>query len=1174
MKSGKEVHFGQLAIVLGYVSPASVAECLKLQKMLRQKDVKKQLGQILVEQEAISEEQFKNILKRQGVLHVGCPKCDTKHEIETSAGENLFKCPKCSGPLYALAQEPEAATRAPADDPLIGQTFAGARLASRLTEDDFTRSYKGVQVGEKREVLVKFLKEELAQDPQKVKRFMARAAKAAKVRHGSVASVYDVAEDGGHCVIVEELVEGTSLARLLQEEKNLPPRQAVRIALQVAQGLKAIHARGAVHGYLSPASVMLNRKGKSIIINLSSGPDIYSSEEVFKGAVSLDPRFAAPETVKDATRATPRSDIFSLGAMLYRMIVGAGPFIGESDFDIVLNNLQGKYIELRTAAPALPEALFKMISKMLKRNSMQRYETAAEIVTDFEKLDVDQLSSTKLPAPKDLVVSEDASPVQEAPDGGPHAEPDDVGSDIIPKLKQGEIQDDKPERPEVETHTEQEDLPALEPLELPAPEPSPEADAEKAVEPEPIHVEEIAAHEEDAVPVREPKSSRKQRGMTADLPEIAAFLESEPQKVELSRIEKQEILEESRRREEKQEVMPPPEVIEAMVKAGKKKGKPLPIVIAVAVIVVLVVIFVLVASFPGSKEGEEKSAAQQSYDEAIEFANRNPDKVEEQIERFREIMRKFPDTNLARNARIKVAQLEKQLEKSKTDARWMAILKQMDDNPTDIESHRNLLKEYIRENTSSPYIDEAKQRLTKIEVQENENKAAAYVADAEKQVGKLCDENKFREASELIEKGLPPDLPRGYHERRLQGLMDLVYKKAQKAFQNIAEEARVIARKGKVDEAVTSLNNIINNFGISEYADKARKIRAELLNAEFDRWELASAAFLSASQAANDLASAGRHKDAAAVLDTLMTQYALSEMEKRKVSERKNWVMAAERFLQRAYGQLSSKVGKFISLRDSRGILHEGTLKKFQDGMIIIGNQPEFSVSQLPRSEIVRIAQQDPQSSSHQSLFEEASYHYFNADIDAAKSVFAIVTSPVGDMAALAEEIARIRRDRSIARNLRIFNGRDLKGWKGDTKGWKVENNLLIGTKGQLVLSEPPAGEYEISFHVRLAAGSEGFDILVPFGGKTVTWHVGSEKEQYSEVVEDPKTRKDFVLFEEVWYSVRLLVSSQGADARVGGKTIWKLDSVPEGTAADPIFGFKVDNGSILLDRMFLKEMK
>jgi hypothetical protein len=305
-----------------------------------------------------------------------------------------------------------------------------------------------------------------------------------------------------------------------------------------------------------------------------------------------------------------------------------------------------------------------------------------------------------------------------------------------------------------------------------------------------------------------------------------------------------------------------------------------------------------------------------------------------------------------------------------------------------------------------------------------------------------------------------------------------------------------------------------------------------------------------------------------------MEQYTLSETEKREVNERKNWVMAAERFLQRAYGQLSSKVGKFISLRDSRGILYEGTLKKFQDGMIIVGTQPEFSVSNLPRSEIVRIAQQDPQSSSHQSLFEEASYHYFNSDMDAARSVFSIVTNPAGDMAALAEEIARIRRQRSVVRNIRLFNGEDIKGWKGDTKGWKAEEGLLAGSKGMLTLEAVPSGEYEIIFHMRIAEGSKGVDILLPFAGKTITWHVGSESEQYSEVVEDPKTRKDFVVYGEVWYSVTLRVNSQGAEARVGGDIVWKLDSPPENASASPVFGFRIEEGNVLLDRMFLMEMK
>ena len=163
-----------------------------------------------------------------------------------------------------------------------------------------------------------------------------------------------------------------------------------------------------------------------------------------------------------------------------------------------------------------------------------------------------------------------------------------------------------------------------------------------------------------------------------------------------------------------------------------------------------------------------------------------------------------------------------------------------------------------------------------------------------------------------------------------------------------------------------------------------------------------------------------------------------------------------------------------------------------------------------------------------------------------------------------------------MTRNARLFDTRSLNGWKGDTKTWKAENGFLIGDKGQLGYSILPKGNYTLSFHICQTGGDGGIDILFPAGGGTLTWHLGSEAQGYSELREDSSSRSAAVLFESVWVRVTIVVSGGArpkAEGRIGDKTIWKLDELPV-VENEPALGFRVDNGVFRLGRIFLKEAR
>ena len=1149
MAKGKEIHFGQLAIVLGFVSPASVAECLKLQKMALQKGEKKQLGKILVEQGALSEEQFKTILEKQGVSHFSCSECDVEYTIEELSGNDLFECSKCSGPLTAVSIKQKTESKPHEKDTLLDKVIGGTRIASRLKDGNFTKVYKGIQVEKQREVLVRVLKKDFSTNPVKAKRFMERAARLAKISHASIANTYDVREENGIFFTIEEMVDGTTLETLLDQQTKLPPMQAVRIALQIAQGLKVVHSKKLVHGILSASTIMINRKGRAVLIDIANSPVILTSEDVFNRTDLVSPEYAASETIKDATRATIRSDLFSLGALLYRIISGKGPFTGESPFETLLNNLQGKTLKLEQVVKDLPGDLSGIIDKLLKRNPMMRYENAGQVVAAFESLDVSAIPQSVLQEAKE------AAPVKKKPSKKsaktPELElPDDV--DEMPKLKL---------EPEDDSEISLSDENAV----------SSDLMADAMLQ-TPTNLAELEEELGDSfTPEEPPEIQVKAAKASHDLDEVSAFLEDEEEPAELTAAEKEQILEEGLR-EESREIMPSPELIEAMAQAGKKKKSLLPVVIAFAAVAVLVVIFILVSGFGGDNGKQEESVGQDLYEEAIEYAKQHPDSPDDQMNMFREVMQKYPSTRWANKARVKIAEIEGGIEDAKEEEKWKEVLVQIGESPGSALKQIEILRTYIRENPSTKHMDEAKAKISAIQSENTRDEATAYVMETRTKTSRMCEEENYRDALDLLEKGMPAGMPTDPFEKQLHEIRNTVYEKARDSFNKASAKARSFAREGKLAEAISLLESIISNFGIEEYAAKARKTRAELLNEKFERDDLTEAAYFGAVQAAAGLAANGRFETAKAVLDAFESEYSPGARYGDKISHIKEWIDAAAKFLGYADEHFTKNIGKFISFRSSSGISYQGTLKKFENKMITVGELPPLSITEIPRSELVRLAREGAAADGGRSKFIEAAYHYISGDIETAGSL--VSRTDTGAARALAYEILRITKARSVVRNARLFNGVDLEGWNGDSKKWSVKDGLLAGEKGSIELKTPPTGNYILTFRVRQTSGAKGLDIVFPAGAGNITWHIGSEKESFSQVKDVSSTRNDFKAVESVWLRIAVIVTGGVAEGLVGNETAWKLDSLEDVPPGEAKLAFMVNDGIFEFGRIFLKQYR
>ncbi len=237
-----------------------------------------------------------------------------------------------------------------------------------------------------RNVALKVLDPELAGDDVARQRFCREARAAASITHENVVAVHQVEKSGGDALpyLVMQLITGESLEQRLAREKQLPIREIVRIGMQAAQGLAAAHALGMIHRDVKPGNILL--ESSSDRVKLTDFGLAHVAEDVKltrTGFVSGTPMYMAPEQALGET-SDHRSDLFSLGAVMYEMCAGKPPFSGNSALAILKQIADGKHRPLRELNPAIPEWLAGTIDRLLAKKPADRVQTAAQLAELLE----------------------------------------------------------------------------------------------------------------------------------------------------------------------------------------------------------------------------------------------------------------------------------------------------------------------------------------------------------------------------------------------------------------------------------------------------------------------------------------------------------------------------------------------------------------------------------------------------------------------------------------------------------------------------------------------------------------------------------------------------------------------------------------------------------------------
>lgn len=270
------------------------------------------------------------------------------------------------------------------EDPLLGSVIGRCRLTRLLGRGGAGCVYHAEHEFLGREVAIKILHSFFSDDPDSVRRFRKEAAAASRLNHPNIVPVQDVGHENGHYFLVMPYVAG----RNLQERLDAGPMEAgeaARIALEVARGLEAAHAAGIVHRDIKPPNILLSDRGEVKITDFGIALDPANDTRALTGGAILGtPQFLSPEQASGGT-ADPRSDLYSLGVVLYGMLTRTNPFLDRNPLATLTRQINHKPEPPSKVNAAVPRALDEIAMKLLEKSPDRRYASAAEVIRALER---------------------------------------------------------------------------------------------------------------------------------------------------------------------------------------------------------------------------------------------------------------------------------------------------------------------------------------------------------------------------------------------------------------------------------------------------------------------------------------------------------------------------------------------------------------------------------------------------------------------------------------------------------------------------------------------------------------------------------------------------------------------------------------------------------------------
>jgi serine/threonine protein kinase len=268
---------------------------------------------------------------------------------------------------------------------MVGTTISHYRVTGKLGVGGMGVVYEGEDLRLSRPVALKFLSQDLAGDPDATRRLRREAQTLGGLTHPNICTVYEIDEHEGTAFIAMERVDGLNL-KLHMARRALRTTEVIDIALQVAAALDAAHAAGIVHRDIKPGNILVGSNGQVKVLDFGLARRFMMPDtgEVILGGSTIPGRpmgtanYMAPERILQLP-LDPRSDLFSLGVVIYEMATGRLPFGGASPSETINNVLDKDPVPLTTCSPDRPLKLERVVTRLLAKIPEQRYQSAADL---------------------------------------------------------------------------------------------------------------------------------------------------------------------------------------------------------------------------------------------------------------------------------------------------------------------------------------------------------------------------------------------------------------------------------------------------------------------------------------------------------------------------------------------------------------------------------------------------------------------------------------------------------------------------------------------------------------------------------------------------------------------------------------------------------------------------
>ena len=260
-----------------------------------------------------------------------------------------------------------------------------SEIIEKIGNGGMATVYKATDKVLKRYVAVKILRDEFTTDEEFIKRFEVEAQSAARLTHPNIVSIYDVGVDGNLYYIVMELIQGKTLKEIIIKERGpLPWKWSINVAIQIASALEMAHRNNIIHRDIKPHNIIITEDGIAKVTDFGIAKAVSNSTITAFGTTIGSVHYFSPEHARGGY-TDAKSDLYSLGVVMYEMVTGKVPFDADTPVSVALKHMQEEPEEPIEVNPNLPTAVNKIIMRALKKDTTLRYQTASEMLIDLRK---------------------------------------------------------------------------------------------------------------------------------------------------------------------------------------------------------------------------------------------------------------------------------------------------------------------------------------------------------------------------------------------------------------------------------------------------------------------------------------------------------------------------------------------------------------------------------------------------------------------------------------------------------------------------------------------------------------------------------------------------------------------------------------------------------------------